>query len=201
MLVLLLAGCGSQAVADLPPAAGPAPSPPLREDPAGEVAPGLLGEARLPARTATAEGGLRAVLDPRARTLTVTDADGKRTTVPAGAGPTAVVSEADRFYVVDAVGEGLLVVQTRPRPRVTRRVALIGGPYAAAAHPQRHEVYVTLTGVNRVVQLPAHGRPYVRRTFPSVRSPREIVAGGPTGGVLVRGERATQVLGPDELDG
>jgi hypothetical protein len=200
--LLLGAGCGSQDVADLPPPAGPAASPPLEDEPAGQVARGLLGRGAPPARRlrATAEGGLRATLDPRARTLTVTKG-AETTTIAAGVGPTAVVSQADRFYVVDAMGDGLLVVQTQPEPRVTRRVALPGGPYAAATHSARRELYVTLTASNEVVQLPAHGRPFVRRTFPTVRAPREVVAGGPSGGVLVRGTDATQVLSPADLDG
>ena len=198
----LLAGCGSLEAGELPAPAGPAASPPLTAEPAGEVARGLLGSSTPPSGRlrATAAQGLRAALDPRARTLTVTARDGTTTTVPAGVGPTAVVSQADRFYVVDAVGDGLLVVQTRPRPRVTRRVALPGGPYAAAVHRARRELYITLTASNEVVQLPAHGRPFVRRTFPAVRAPREVVAGGPSGGVLVRGADATQVLSPADLD-
>lgn len=178
----LLAGCGSQDPADLP--APPAPATPA-------------------ALRATADDGrLRAALDPQARTLAVTDtATGRTTTLPAGAGPTAVVSEADRFYVVDAVGEGLLVVQTAPEPRVTRRVALLGRPSAAAVHPDRHEVYVALRDRDEVVQLPAHGRPFVRRRFATVDAPRAVQTGRrASGGVLVRGRGTTQVLAPADLD-
>ncbi|HYF26183.1 MAG TPA: hypothetical protein VD931_10635, partial [Baekduia sp.] len=104
-----------------------------------------------------------------------------------------------RFYVVDAVGEGLLVVQTRPAPRVTRRVALPGGPYAAAVEPDRHDLYVTLTARNEVVRLPAHSRPFVDARFPAVQAPRAIAV--TSGAVLVRGAAATQILAPRDPDG
>lgn len=42
LLALLLAGCGSAGIGDLPPAAEPARSPPLTEPPAGRVVPAMV---------------------------------------------------------------------------------------------------------------------------------------------------------------
>ncbi len=113
---------------------------------------------------------------------------------PAGAGPTHVVPGSEgRIYVVDTSGDGLLVFETRPELRLTRRVALLGAPYGLAVDPERGRLWVTLTATNEVVELAAGARPHVLRTLPSVRQPNTVAVNPGTGGAYVTG-RADGVL-------
>ncbi len=197
------AGCGSvTAVGDLPPAAEPAQSPPLDARPAGRVialddAPASVGAlARAGHRTATDGGRTIAVVSPRRRVLEVYDAATRKRLghAPAGAGPTHVVAGSQgRVYVVDTAGDGLLVFETRPEVRLTRRLALRDGPYGIAVDPVRARLWVTLTGTNRIVELAAGARPHVLARFPSVRQPDTVAVDPATGRVYVTG-RADGVL-------
>src|SRR5687767_8299707 len=106
LLLALLAGCGAD---QLPPAATPAPSPPLAATPDGRV---VDGAAAAPDRTrAPLDGGRKeAVVDPRERVVEVRDAtSGDRLArADAGVGPTHVVSDGGGYlWVTDTAGGAL----------------------------------------------------------------------------------------------
>ena len=204
------AGCGSvTSVAELPPAAGPAHSPPLDRRPAGRVvalahAPARAGDLERGGRRTAVDGGRTvAVVSARERMLEVYDAATRERLgrAPAGAGPTHVVAGSQgRVYVVDTTGDGLLVFETRPEVRITRRLALRGAPYGIAVDPVRGRLWVTLTATNEVVELAAGARPHVLATFPAVRQPDTVAVDPATGRVFVTGrsDGVLQLLaGPD----
>ena len=178
---LTLAGCGSQSVDQLPPAAQPA------------------GPA---ATTATVDGGrLTAVLSPRARVLRIDDARTGRTVdeAPAGVGPTNVVGVGDRLYVTDTRGEALLIYHVRPRLTLTRRVYLPGAPSALAVDPARRRLWVALAARAELVGLRAdRTAPEVAR-LPTVPRP-DAVAVDSAGTLTVTGgaDGAVQRIGADE---
>jgi DNA-binding beta-propeller fold protein YncE len=201
------AGCGSASVAELPPAAGPARAPAPGAAPAGRVvprgqAPHGLGGPGLRAFLDTAAGPRLAVLDPRARVLELRDprTNARLAQAPAGVGPARVVAQADRLYVTDTRGDGLLVYATRPRLALVRRVFLAGGPYGLAVDPVRHRLWVTLTARNEVVSLPANGRPRPLVRLPTLRRPDAVAVDSATGAVAVGGSdaRVAQVIGADQ---
>jgi len=171
-----LAGCGS--VATTPPAAGPAESPPLHERPVGRVVRDGAVPAPARALVAAVDGGrARAVLSPRERVLDVLDAStGRRIDrAPAGVGPTHVVAGPGHLvYVVDTAGDGLLVYDLRPRLHITRRLPVLGSPYAAAADPAAGRLWVTTTRTNRLVELADGSRPHRLAWYPAVRQPDAV---------------------------
>jgi hypothetical protein len=235
LLAAALAGCGSLAPHELPPAAHPAASPPLTTPPAGRVvalghrlsadAPSaragertfvvdrrgnaldvLEGGDRIarvttalePTAVTTLDGGRKvAVLAARARVVELFDADSLRPLgrVPAGTGPSDVISDGERrVYVVDAVAGALLVYLLDGGLRPTRRYPLAGSPYAAAFDRSRRRIWVGLTATNRLAELAAGARPHLLRSLPAVRGPRRVVLEPGTGRVVVTGRRAAQVL-------
>ena len=151
---------------------------------------------------AVADGRQVAVVSVRERVLELYDAATRRriARVPAGVGPTHVVSEPrfDRLYVTDTSAGALLVFDTRPELELVRRVYLPGSPYGIAIDQERHRLWVTLTGSNEVVELPAHGRPHVLRRFPTPRQPDTVAVDEATGRVFVTGRHAgvVQLLDP-----
>jgi hypothetical protein len=193
-LAALAAGCGSEPVSELPPPARPAASP----APVGVPAGRLLVAARAPARPADPLRAGDAVLDPRARTLRVGEER-----IAVGIGPTHVVAVGDRLYVADTRGGALLVVATRPRLAVVRRVHLPGSPYGLAADAARHRLWVTLTARNEVVVLAANTRPVPRTRWATVRQPDAVAVDSATGDIVVRGRdrRVVQVIGAQDADG
>lgn len=207
------AGCGSvTAVADLPPAAEPARSPPLDARPAGRViaqrdAPAGVGALpRAGDRTAIDDGRTIAVVSARKRVLEVYDTTTRKRLggAPAGAGPTHVVAGSEgRVYVVDTAGDGLLVFETRPEVRLTRRLALRDGPYGIAVDPVRARLWVTVTATNEIVELAAGARPHVLARFPSVRQPDTVAVDPAAGHVYVTGraDRVLQILAAADTAG
>jgi hypothetical protein len=194
-----LAGCGSAPVHELPPAAGPPPSPALTRAPAGVVSPlraGDEGVTAAPAAT-TLDGGRRvAVVAPRARRLEVYVGGTRRRVgqAPAGLGPTHVAClDRGPCYVTDTRGDALLVYAVADGVRPTRRYRLAGGPYGLALDRVRRRLFVTLPGRNELVELIAHGRPHVLRRWPTVRQPDSVAVDDRTGHVVVIG-RADRVL-------
>jgi DNA-binding beta-propeller fold protein YncE len=190
---LALAGCGSVTdVDDLPPAAGPAHSPPLTQRPAGRVvnedaAPETGGR---PDRAVVDGGRVIAVLSPRERVLEVRDARTRRriARVPAGVGPTHVVAGPGRLiYVLDTTGDGLLVYELRPTLHLTRRLPILGAPYGIAADPVNHRVWVTTTRTNRLVELADGALPHRIAGFPAVRQPDAVAVDPRRGRVYVTG--------------
>jgi hypothetical protein len=148
-LLVVLAACGSQSAAELPPPAGPAPA-----------AVPLHG------------GRMLAVLLPRARRLELRDARSHRTlaSAPVGAGPTHVACLDDGpCYVLDRTGHALLVVRTQPL-RVVRRVYLPCAPRDLTLDRSRRRLWITLPSRHAVAELPAHGRPHILRLRPATAS-------------------------------
>lgn len=197
LAVAVLAGCGSAAVGELPPAAGPEHAPEAAAAPAGRVvasagAPAALRRAARGAPSSTVSGGALAVLSPRARTLALVDPRTRRplAQASAGVGPARVVAVADRLYVTDTRGGALLVFAKRPELALVRRVFLPGGPYAIAVDPVRHRLWVTLTARDEVVSLPANGRPRVVARRPTVRQPVGVAVDPARGTLAVRGRDA-----------
>jgi hypothetical protein len=155
------AGCGSAPVSELPAPFGISTPTTVRAD----------------------GGALRAVLDPRARRVTLYAGARRRGTQPAGVAPVGFVSN-DRFrvFVADAGSDGLLIYRLRPDFALERRLRLRGQPFALAADPIRHRLYATLRARDLVVELPDHGRPHVLAAFATPHRPERVRVGA--GGVL-----------------
>jgi hypothetical protein len=220
LLALALAGCGSAAARELPDPAGPPPSPALTERPAGRELDGAAPAAPVVAGGRTyslsaAAGAVRvrpecadpvalagldrgaklAVLCGRERSVELYD---RRTlervgSVGAGIGPTGLATDGvELLYVVDSVGEALLVFHLRPRFELIRRVHLGGGPYAIAFDGARRSLWITLNGANRLDNYAAGSRPVIRDTVPMIRGARAVAVDG--GVVTVSGHDQRQVL-------
>jgi hypothetical protein len=145
VLVVALAGCGSSA-------GQPAPAAPA------------------PVVVDTERGSLR--LDPRARTLTLSDRRGVRIArVPAGVGPVGVAASGRWAWVTDRVGGALLVYALRPTLEPTRRLYLAGGPTAIRVDRGSGRLRVRLSAADAVAELPAHGRPHVLRVTAGPHDP------------------------------
>lgn len=204
-MVVVVAGCGSQATGELPAAAGPRQAPPLTTRPAGRIVRHSTLPARLgpvgSARTAVDDGARQAIVDGRARQVTLrrTGQPGPAERADAGVGPTRAVSEGRWLWVADTRGDALLVFRVRPALELVRRVYLPGGPYAIALDPVKHRLWVTLTATNEVVELPAHGRPSLLRSFPTVRQPDAVGVDAARGVVYVRGDGGLQAFTPGPL--
>lgn len=137
----------------------------------------------------TPDGRSLAVVSVRERVLELYDLATLRRTarIAVGVGPTHLAGMGSHLYVTDTRGGALLVVALGPHPALVRRVFLPGGPYGIAVDAVRKRLWVTLTGRNELVELPAHGRPHVLRTFASVRQPDSVAIVPSTGRVLVTG--------------
>jgi hypothetical protein len=205
LLALLLAGCGSRS---LPPAATPVHSPPARvaptPSPFGESQP-IITETPGPVRVDRRRDllishgrsartcrepvdfayydsdRLIAVLCGRDRVVQLFDATSLKPVAKAsaGTGPARIATDgrAD-LYVTDVVADALLVYHLHPRFELIRRVDLPGGPWAIAHDPGRSALWITLTGLNRVVEFADGSRPVQVRSYPTVRQPNELAVVG-----------------------
>ncbi len=164
---------------------------------AGRVA-ARLGVATQPGAVASVGDGRIAVVSVRERVVELYDAHRRLARLPAGVGPTHAAALGNWLWVVDTQGDGLLVYRLRPSLRLERRVRLAPGPYGIAVDPVRCRLWVTLTGSNRVDELPAHGRPHVLASFPTVRQPNDVAVDSRTGRVFVggRADGVVQLLDP-----
>jgi hypothetical protein len=204
LLLVLLSGCGSMAVADLPDPAGPPASPPPTATPAGVVEGGshfgvseaeVIGagdECREPLAVGDlAAGAQGVVLCGREREVVRFDkGSGEVATASAGIGPTAMATDGkDATYVIDSLGEALLVYRRTPF-QLIRRVHLGGAPYAIAFDRERWGLWITRNGANDVVFYKAGWRPVLRATYPSIRDAREIAVEGDE--VTVRSQAEVQ---------
>jgi hypothetical protein len=196
LALLVLAGCGSAPVTDLPPRARPPVSPPLTTEPAGTTVMRDM-QAGPPS---TIDGGRTLVrVLARQRALELFDLRSNRRTAvaAAGVGPTHVACLRLAWcYVTDTQGDALLVFRRTARLELVRRYYLPGGPYALALDRRRRLLYVTLPGRNELVQLPAHGRPHVLRRWPTVRQPDALAVDEVSGRVTVTGDAASQIVRP-----
>jgi hypothetical protein len=178
LVVLGLAGCGSEAVADLPaPAglvAGTQRAGEFSVDPAHDRltrADGVsVQTGRQPTAVALLDRGAKvAVLCGRERTLEVYDARTLKRlgSTGAGIGPVGLATDGVQLaYVTDVKGDALLVFHLRPRFELIRRVHIIGGPYAIAYDQDRWELTITLSKAGQTVRYAAGNRPVLRGTPP-----------------------------------
>lgn len=173
-----LAGCGSAAVAELPPPARPPASPVTTARPPGSVVPRAGAAAATQAgRTVRLDDGTtEARVLPRAREVELVDRrTGRRLSVaPAGVAPAQAAAHDRWLWVTDTRGSALLVFRTRPKLALVRRVFLPGAPWAITLDPVVLRLWVTLPATNEVAELPAHGRPHELRRFPTVRQPDAV---------------------------
>lgn len=159
-LALALAGCGSLSEDELPPPAGP---------PSANVAAGAPRLATCRDQLATqwlANESQLAVLCGRERSVELYDRDSAKRagTASAGIGPTAMVTDGkDALYVIDSLGEALLVYRRSPF-QLIRRVHLGGGPYAIEFDRERWQLRISLKDGDGVVHYKAGWRPVPVRT-------------------------------------
>ena len=159
--------------------------------------------ARQPGGVAAVAGGrFVAAVSVRDRVVELFDARTfKRLAVAdAGVGPTHVVADGDRLYVTDTVGDGLLVYETRPELRLTRRLAMPTSPYGIAIDPRRDRLWVTLTGTNRVRVLTTDG-PRTIADLPAARQPNTVGVDPVSGRAFVTGkvDGVVQLLDPADV--
>ena len=197
LITVMLGGCGSASIQDLPAAAGPDRAPVPSKQPAGSVMvsnPEQTESVGMPRRSADLrDGRLRLVLEPRARMLRLVDTIGGAVVdrIPVGIGPTQVAcTPQGPCFVTDTTGDALLVIRVAPdgrSMRLSRRVFVAGAPYAIAVDPRRKRLWVTLTPRNELVELGAHGRPHILRRYPTVQQPDGVRVDAPSGDVAVIG--------------
>jgi hypothetical protein len=178
LVALSLAGCGSEAAAELPAPAGMVPGAltagAFSVDPAHDrltrAGGGSAATGREPTAVALLDGGDRvAVLCGRERVLEIYDARTLKRLgrTGAGIGPVGLATDgAHLLYVTDDKGDALLVFHLRPRFELIRRVAVIGGPYAIAYDKARWQLAITLSKAGRTVDYAAGSRPVLRGTRP-----------------------------------
>lgn len=155
-----------------------------------------------------ASGDLVGVVAVAARQIAFYDADSldQLAVLGAGAGPSHVVAADDgRFYVTDTGGDAILVYQGRPpeggEPRLIDRTNLPDSPYGIAIDQRRDQLWVTQTGVNRVVQLDlTELAPTIGASFPTVRQPNTVGVDERTGQVVVvgRDDGEVQIFDPEQ---
>jgi hypothetical protein len=175
VLVLVFAGCGSMAAAELPaPAgvvAGAQRAGAFAVDSARDRLTGPSGSratCREPTAVAELDRGAKvAVLCGRERVLDVYDARTLKRLgrTGAGIGPVGLATDGVHLlYVTDIEGDALLVFHLRPRFELIRRVHVIGGPYDISYDADRWELTIGLKRTGSVVRYAAGNRPVLRGT-------------------------------------
>jgi sugar lactone lactonase YvrE len=137
-----------------------------------------------PGGVAATSAGLY-VVDVKASTLTRLDPGSLQRvrTVQAGDGPTHLIATRDgNLVVVDTRGNAVTLYS--PALKVLRRVELTGTPYGLAYDGVRDQVWITLTGTNRVVCLEATALTELRSEA-TVRQPNTVGVDSSTGTVVV----------------
>ncbi|HEY4097861.1 MAG TPA: hypothetical protein VGM33_20235 [Baekduia sp.] len=146
-----------------------------------------------PVALAAADGDhALAVVSGRERTLALYDPRTLKRLgrAPAGAGPAQVAAEEGRVYVTDPRGDALLTFAVHPTLALLRRTALPGRPYAIAADPVRHRLWVTLPATNQLVALSTTDPPRVLERVPTVRQPDAVAVDTARGTVAIAGRHA-----------
>jgi DNA-binding beta-propeller fold protein YncE len=148
-----------------------------------------------------AAGDTVGVVDVGANTLSLFTT--QRTTspaaLPAGNGPTHVITDRHgRFVVADTRGNALLLYQTTP-PRQIRTIPMPGNPYGLAYDPARDRLWVTLTARNELVGIDLGTEPprqFAR--YPTVRQPNTVAVDSTAGRVIIvgAGDGQLQYLDP-----
>ena len=161
--------------------------------------------ANLPAPTQP--GGIAAttsyigVVGVRSHLLEVIDASSMHrvASVAAGEGPTHVVADAERFYVVDTAGNTVFIFATLPALKLAFKTAVAGRPYGIALDPDRKRLWITETATNSLGEFAVDDSTLkLVATFPSVRQPNSVAVDPTTGRVFVTGigDGVIQILDP-----
>jgi DNA-binding beta-propeller fold protein YncE len=136
-------------------------------------------------------GSTVGMLDARANTLTVYDADTLSTvgSAPAGAGPTHLVADRHgRMIAADTRGDALKVFDPLPAPREVATVPRPGGPYGIAYEAPRDRLWVASSGTNEVVGYDmTQPAPREVQRVPTVRNPYSLGVDTTTGRLFVAG--------------
>jgi DNA-binding beta-propeller fold protein YncE len=129
-----------------------------------------------------------AMVDVGSFTLSLYDIDHPKLLgrVPAGAGPTHMVStKDDRLVVNDTRGSAIRVFGANPLKQVAQ-LDLPGTPYGIAYDDVHDVVWVTLTARNEVVGLDvSKPLPVVIKRYPTVRQPNTVAVAPNSGRVWV----------------
>ena len=113
--------------------------------------------------------------------------------VPAGVGPSHIVSRAGYGYVADTQGDQILVYKIRARPRLVAKVAVPGTPYGLAVDVGRGRLWVTSTATNRLSEFKLLPRPRRIASYRTLRQPNSVAVDERTGRVFVAGRDAGRI--------
>jgi DNA-binding beta-propeller fold protein YncE len=113
--------------------------------------------------------------------------------VPAGVGPSHIVSRAGYAYVADTQGDQILDYKIRAQPQLVAKVAVPGTPYGLAIDVVRGRLWVTSTATNRLSEFKLLPKPKLLATYPTLRQPNSVAVDEKTGQVFVAGRDAARV--------
>jgi DNA-binding beta-propeller fold protein YncE len=113
--------------------------------------------------------------------------------VPAGIGPSHIVSRAGYGYVADTQGDQILVYKIRSQPRLVAKVAVPGTPYGLAIDVVRGRLWVTSTATSRLSEFKLLPKPKLIRTYPTLRQPNSVAVDERTGQVFVAGRDSGRI--------
>lgn len=151
------------------------------------------------AATGTAVG----MLDARANTLTVYDADKLSIlgSAPAGAGPTHLIADRHGHLIAaDTRGDTIRVFDPLPTPHQVATVAQPGGPYGVAYDPSRDRLWVASSGRNEVIGYDmTQPEPRAVSRIQTVQDPYTVGVDPTTGRLFVAGvsRGVLQVVDPE----
>jgi DNA-binding beta-propeller fold protein YncE len=137
-----------------------------------------------------------AVVDVRGRLLFLYRDGREIARLPAGAGPTHVVSVGHNMLVVaDTTGAKLLIYDVSVKPRLISTLDTPPGPYGMAYDERRGDLYVTATGTNELIRYSVNdasnggeGGAVLTESgrYPTVRNPYSVAVDD-SGSVVVVG--------------
>jgi DNA-binding beta-propeller fold protein YncE len=110
--------------------------------------------------------------------------------LPAGVGPSHIVSRVGFAYVADTQGEQILVYDIGRHSRLAARIPAPGTPYGLAIDHGRGLLWVTLTATDRIAEYRVSrdpARPHLVATYPTLRQPNSVAVDERTGAVFVAG--------------
>ena len=112
--------------------------------------------------------------------------------LPAGVGPSHIVTSPKAAYVADTQGDGILVYDIGRHTTEVGRVSAPGTPYGLAYDHDR--LWVTETANNRLAEYSTVGKlPRLIATYPTLRQPNSVAVDGRTGQVFVAGRDAGRI--------
>jgi DNA-binding beta-propeller fold protein YncE len=147
------------------------------------------------------------VLDARANTLTVYDAEKLAIlgSIPAGAGPTHLVADRHgRMIATDTRADTVRVFDPLPTPHEIGNVPQPGGPYGIAYDHVRDRLWVASSGTNEVVGYRMTDQtPREVQRIPTVQNPYSLGVDPATGRLFVAGVTGgvLQVVDPGDTGG